>query len=608
MARVGPIDQREVERLVADPARQTEARGVLRQWLDASPKTMTYQQWLHRLPPATVQQPIGIVSSFTTEIIAPFLEVEAYLSGWRPSTRYIQYTQWQNGLLDPSLLGPSRAVAVLFHHAELLPAGARDARGAIARLQSLVETFRRRASTPLFLGLVEAPPVVHAIGFGEDSGKGTGSLVAELRASAAELAARTPDTHLLDVHASALASGDWYDARGFFTTRSVFTHKALPRVARSIARSMACLFRPRRKVLVLDLDNTLWGGIVGEDGVDGIALGTEWPGSAFVEFQLRLRELRRSGILLAINSKNNETDARAVFEQRPEIVLGWNDFSAHRINWNDKPSNLVAIAEELGLGLDSFVFADDSAMECALVRSTLPQVEVVELGADPSSFMDRVLQTQAFDTLHVSEEDRSRAENYLAEAARRELQAQVTDLESFLADIDLRLTIRPAEPKTSERIHQLIGKTNQFNLTLERLPKERIQALMASGSALYSAALADRFGDYGLIGALHLEATGDELRIANMVLSCRALGRGVEDAMLAFAREVAAAGRRRRLRVVCSRGPRNQQVFDYLGKVGFSMTELEGGRVDCRIDVGDGALPWPRYVHVDRPQEVTTTQ
>jgi FkbH-like protein len=290
------------------------------------------------------------------------------------------------------------------------------------------------------------------------------------------------------------------------------------------------------------------------------------------------------------------------------MVLGWDDFSAHRINWNDKPANFVAIAEELGLGLDSFVFADDSPMECALVRSALPQVEVVELSADPSSFMNRVLRTQAFDTLHVADEDRSRAASYAAEAGRRALQAQVTDLETFLASSDLRLTIRAAGPETSERIHQLISKTNQFNLTLERLPKESVQALAARGNMLFSAALSDRFGEYGLIGALHLEPTGDAMLIANMVLSCRALGRGVEDAMLAFAREIASADGLRRLQVVCSRGPRNQQVFDYLRNVGFAMTELDDGRVDCRLELSDGALPWPGYVRVDYPQVEATAQ
>jgi FkbH-like protein len=430
-----------------------------------------------------------------------------------------------------------------------------------------------------------------------------------MRAGVAKLAEQMPDIHLFDLYPRALGSGDWYDSIGFLATQSVFTHKALPFVARNIARNMACLFRPRRKVLVLDLDNTLWGGVVGEDGMDKIALGTGWPGSAFVEFQRELKELRSTGILLAINSKNNEADARAVFEQRPEMALDWDDFSARRINWNDKATNLTEIADELGIGLESVVFADDSPMECALVRRALPQVEVVEVGPDPRFFMECILRTQAFDTLRVSEEDRIRAQSYAEETVRRSARAQVADLESFLADCDLRLTISPADPNTVERIHQLLGKTNQFNFTLDRPSKDRVQTLAVHGNTLFGVNLADRFGEYGLVGVMHLEPAGEELRILNMALSCRALGRFVEDAMLAFSREVALADGISRLRVTYVRGPRNQQVLSYLDKVGFSMTELDSSRVDCSFDLGKhGALLWPKHVRVSHPLQEAKTR
>jgi FkbH-like protein len=604
MPNVALIDERELKQLLSDRARETEARSRLRDWLDSSAKTTTYKQWLHCLPAGSVRQPVAIVASFTVETIAPFFEVEAYLSGWCPATRYVQYAQWQNVLLDPFLLGtdPLRGVAVLVDDSELLRASSRDVSAAVKHLEALVTAFRARVPTPLFLGLIESPPVTHAIAFGENWGRGRSSLLSELRRGIAEFAERVPDTHLFDARP---AGGQWYDARGFFATRSVFKHGALPGVARSIARSMACLFRPRRKVLVVDLDNTLWGGIVGEDGIDGLALGTEWPGSAFVEFQSQLQRLRETGILLAICSKNNETDGRSVFERRREMVLRWNDFSAHRINWKDKASNLIETAEELGVGLDSLVFADDNPTECALVRSALPQIEVVELGQDPSDFMNRVLRTQAFDTLHVSEEDRGRAQSYIAQAQRDSAQSRLTDLDGFLADCNLRLTIRPAEPKAVERIHQLIGKTNQFNFTLERLSKDRIQVLATLGNALFSASLSDRFGDYGLIGVLYLETAGEEMWISNLVLSCRALGRRVEDALLAFSRELAVAGGQRRLRVTCIRGPRNQQVLEYLEKVGFSTTELDDARVDCTLDLDAGVLAWPKYVHMDYSDEET---
>jgi FkbH-like protein len=298
-------------------------------------------------------------------------------------------------------------------------------------------------------------------------------------------------------------------------------------------------------------------------------------------------------------SKNNLEDARAVFATRPEMLLSWDDFSAIRVNWQDKVSNLRQIAEELGLGLDSFVFADDSPLECGYVRAALPQMQVVELGSDPSLFSERLLDTQAFDTLHISEEDRKRAAGYAAEAARKHLRSLVVDLESFLADCDLRVSIRPADRTTLHRIHQLLGKTNQFHLTLARPTREELDVAGHSGDRLFSVHLRDRFGDYGLIGVLELQPGTQVMEIANLAVSCRALGRGVEDAMVAFARESAASRGIKRLKAAWVRGPRNEQVHDYLWRVGFQGHPRSEGKVDFELAIGDGVLAYPYYIKVD---------
>ncbi len=244
------------------------------------------------------------------------------------------------------------------------------------------------------------------------------------------------------------------------------------------------------------------------------------------------------------------------------------------------------------------MFADDSPIECALVRQALPQVEVVELGKDPAKFVDQVLRTQAFDVLHILDEDRQRAQSYAAEAGREQLKAQVTDLSSFLADCQLRLSLQPATAATLDRIHQLLGKTNQFNFSLQRHSKEALQGLMEQGQCLYGATLTDRFGDYGLIGILHLQQAGDVLEIANMALSCRALGRGVEDTMLAYAQGRAAAAACTRVVVHVARGPRNQQVLEYLDNSGFARVADSEKEVLFEIATADADWPWPPYVAV----------
>jgi len=594
------MSETDLPTLLSQPERQVQARSGLRAVLDAAPRTLTYKQWLTRLPAPDADTPlreISLLSSFTLETIEPFLQLESYLSGWRMRSRYVQYGGWQNELLQPA--GPTgQAVVLLLHDAELLGDQFQvSAADALARLKSLLMAWRAQSATPLFLGVLQ-PAIEQGLAFGEPLARGRTSQRQALAQGLLALAEELPDLHLLSLDASTLGVADWFDRAAWLATRSLLVHRALPGLARGIARHLACLFRPRRKVLVLDLDNTLWGGVVGEDGVDGLALGQDYPGAAYRAFQQMALDLRASGVLLALASKNNEADALAVFAGRPEMLLKPEHFSAHRIDWQDKASNIASMAQQLGLGLDSLVFADDSAIECALVRQALPQVEVVELGKDPSRFIDKVLATQAFDTLRLSSEDRQRADSYQAEAGRQQRREQVTDMASFLADCQLKLSLKPATGATLDRMHQLLGKTNQFNFSLQRPSKDQLQALMARGRHLYSASLTDRFGDYGLIGILQLAHDGPVFVIENMALSCRALGRGVEDAMLAYAHSRAVAAGCKHLAVCAVRGPRNQQVLEYLDNAGFARLAESESEVAFEIATTPDALPWPPFVAV----------
>jgi FkbH-like protein len=594
--------------LLSDPQRQAEARATLRDVLEAAPRTVAYKQWLAQLPPVSSTQRVVLLSSFTLETLEPFLQVQAYLSGWRASTRYVQYGLWQNALLQPASAGVEgcAAVVLLLHDAELLGEAAADpssAAAGLARLATLLQRFREQTDKPVFVGTVQAPPDHHALALGRRVGAGLFAARADLQRGLAGLPQQVKDMHVLSLHAEALGTTDWFDATGYRATRSVFAHRALPGLAQTLARQLACLFKPRRKALVLDLDNTLWGGVVGEDGVDGLALGHEYPGAAFLDFQRLALDLRSTGVLLALASKNNEADARAVFANRPEMLLKWEHFSALRVNWSDKASNIASMAQQLGLGLDSFVFADDSPIECALVRQALPGVEVVELGKDPALFGHKLLRTQAFDVLHLSAEDHLRADSYTAEAGRQQLREQVTDMASFLADCQLRLALKPVTEANLERVHQLLGKTNQFNFSLQRPSLEALRALARQGDQLYTAVLSDRFGDYGLIGVMHLEAQSSSFCISNVALSCRALGRGVEAALLAYACQRAVALACDTLCVNAVRGPRNQQVLDCLDAAGFARTQDTPDHVRFEINTRTHTLAWPAYVAVELAPE-----
>lgn len=604
------MTRQELERLLHDPHRQPEARARLRKELDVNPSTVAYLRWQNKLPPMEEARSVTLVSSYTIETMGPFLSVEAYLAGWRILPTYVQYGQWLNALMDPSAFdeGPSEAWVLLLHSDELFsPLESRwDAR--LANLTDAIQTFRSQRSTPLFVSLLTDPPALHTLALGE-SLRGRAASLADLNKEIRGLATRFDAVYTLDIPSLAAYLGhEWFDPVGALHRQSPVSHKGFPLQARCVCRAVGCLFRPRRKVLVVDLDNTLWGGIVGEDGIDGIAVGDGGPGAAYAEFQRVVRGLRASGILLAINSKNNEDDVHAVFESRPGMVLRWDDFSARRVNWRDKASNLKEIALELGLGLDSVVFVDDNPVECALIRQTLPMVEVVELGNDPGRFGHELLSCQAFDTLTVSREDQVRAESYRVERQRRSLQAQCGDLDSFLASIGLRVEIRQAEPKTLDRIYQLVSKTNQFNLTLERFSRERIQTVGFDDGALYSVALTDRFGDYGIIGALQLRTSSEALELAHLVISCRALGRRVEETVLAFCLAEAKARGCGRLLARFVQGPRNQPVLEFLEKYGFTTKTRDTTLQELELEAPADDVIWPPYVEVVLPMENNTVQ
>ena len=593
-----------VQILLQDSNRQTAARKLLRQTLDAKPTTLAYMGCKAKLPPPPATQKIAFLSSYTIETIAPFLEVESFLAEWRAEATFLQYSNWLNALHNPASLDASNAVVLLLHGEALLPWNSTSADDAIALLDAAIQSFRNQSSLPLFLGLIAEPPECQAIGLGRRPRHGRAAMIEQINTFLSEQAAQITNVHCLDLPEWARIHGDsWYDRTGYLANMTVVSHKALPALARGIARSVGCLFKPRRKVLAIDLDNSLWGGIVGEDGAEGVVLSPDkWPGAGFVAFQRVLAQLRDSGILLVINSKNNEADAQAVFETRPEMALAWNDFTARRINWQDKASNLEELSEELGLGLDSFVFADDSPVECALVEDALPMIDVVELGKNPAEFIDRLFASGSFDTLAISREDKARAASYHSENLRKNVQARSRDLGDFLAGLDLHLEIRPIVAASADRAHQLLSKTNQFNLSLTRPTPDDVQKLMQSGEHLYGATLKDRFGEYGIIAVMELRATGDRLDIASLVISCRALGRQVEEAIIQFATTQV---KQRACKLLCAgfrQGPRNQQVVAFLERTGFRKQSDTDELTSYILNPEDLQAPQLCHITVDAPE------
>lgn len=332
---------------------------------------------------------------------------------------------------------------------------------------------------------------------------------------------------------------------------------------------MRGIFLPAKKVLALDCDNLLWGGVVGEDGIEGLILSNDHPGRSFRLFQEMLLELKKRGVLLALVSKNEEADVWNVFEHHPEMVLFRSDIAAYRINWKEKSSNLYEIARELNVGLDSFVFVDDSPVECLEVETNAPEVTVVSMPSEAARYAETLSELWCFDSLSITSEDKMRTEFVAGEQQRRELQQSETSLESYLESLKLVVQIRFAEEVDLLRVSQLTQKTNQFNLSLIRRSLPEIKNIHKSGSILVLN-LKDRFGDYGLVGVAILKQEDNCLLLDSFLISCRALGRGVEQAFLYTVFDFAFQKNLKTVIAPYHSGPRNQQVKTFLLKMGFS--------------------------------------
>lgn len=586
----------DVAALLADPAKQAAARTGLQEQLEAAPTTLSYVTWSRQLPDLLTKRRIALLSPFTVETIAPFLSVECYLSKWAPEIDCHQYSLWQSVLIDPAgLAEDTQAVILLLDERSAIDGLGGTAAEAAMAIGAMIDGFRKRNQVPLFLGLVPAIPNPHAPALGlAEAGARLGRLQA-VNAALAEAASRHPRSWLIDIPGALAAVGTaWHDPAAYQQNLSFISHSGMPALARCIARSLAGLFLPRHKVLVTDLDETLWGGVVGEVGAEGVATGEKGKGRFHLAYQRFLAGLRGSGVLLAINSKNNEGDAREVFETRgTDMALAWDHFSAHRVNWADKASNLAEIADELGLGLDSFVFVDDSPTECELIRQMHPGVTVVEAARGAVGLVEQVLATRAFDALAISSDDQERAERYKTERLRDQMRGDMGDMTAFLKSLDLTLTLHRLNEDNADRIHQLLNKTNQFHLTLER--PELADLLVRGGdrNEIYAAGLRDRFGDYGIVAVMELEPEAEAVRIRNLAISCRALGRGVEAALTALAGERGRAMGRVQVEARFVEGARNQLVPPALEQAGFARDEASG---DYRLPLDPSPPCWPEFV------------
>ena len=531
---------------------------------------------------------ISILRNVMIESIVPYVRFMAYEMGFEVKIQIGEYdniVQESMGSKEGLLKRDTDCILVFMkmealswklarNFAVLEPKDIQAELGRIKELLPNILTGIRKQTDGLILWHNFELPLHPALGISDSqNSNGQTGMIQELNDFLRTVLAKTPNAYYVDLNLclSRLGAKNFYDHRYWHIGRAPYTLEALSDFVHEDFKFIRALKGKNKKCLVLDCDNVLWGGIIGEDNLSGIKLSKTYPGSPYYEFQEEVVNLFHRGILIALCSKNNSEDVWEVFRTHPDMVLKEEHIVASQINWEDKATNLRKIAAHLNIGLDSLVFVDDSEFEVNLIRQILPEVTVIHLPKDKAvEYKDILASCGLFDTLIFSTEDRNRGAMYKIEEERKQLQVQAPDLQGYLKSLEMVVELKFADDFTIPRVSQLTQKTNQFNLTTRRYSEADIKNFIDNKDAdvLYLRLL-DKFGDSGIVGVCILKYMMNKSFLDTFLLSCRVLNRGIEDVFIIQALELA---KKRGCAVTVGEffpTAKNAQVKDFLPKQGF---------------------------------------
>jgi FkbH-like protein len=549
---------------------------------------------------------LAVLSNSTVDMIVPALIASGARHGVVLEIVQPSYDQVAQEALTPdSRVNLSKPDAVLFAlDYRALPlklsfgdgeSASHTVRGVLAYLQSLREGIKAN-SNAVCIFQTFAPPAERLFGSLDRALPGTmSSLIDAVNRELASCVFRSGDV-LLDVAGLAETVGlaNWHDHQLWNLGKFSFSDELIPLYGDHVARCVAAIRGKSKKVLVMDLDNTLWGGVIGDDGMEGIKIAQgDALGEAHRAVQSLALDLRQRGIVLAVSSKNTDSVARQPFQKHPEMLLTLEHIAVFQANWNDKATNIQAIAEELSLGLDAMVFLDDNPAERGLVRSLLPEVSVPELPEDAAGYARTLAAAGYFEAVTFAAEDLKRAGYYQDNAKRAILQAQLGGVDAYLASLEMEITFEPFDAIGRSRVVQLINKSNQYNLTTRRYTDpEILDAEKDPDVFTLQVRLADIFGDNGMISVVICRpAEPGVWEIDTWLMSCRVLGRKVEQMTLREILEHARAAGVAQIRGIYKPTDRNQLVLDHYAKLGFSKVEEDARGLTRWVLSVEGAMP-----------------
>jgi FkbH-like protein len=566
---------------------------------------------------------VSILRSFTVEPLLPVLTASGFVHGLDLSTQTGDFNSYTQELLDESsrLYQFSPDVAILAvrlcdiapdlanGYAELQP---RDAEASVERViagfRSWIRAFRSHSNASLIVHNMEQPLAPSQGILDAQTEGGQQSAVQRINAELKRIAAEYRNTYVLDYDGLIARQGRarWYDERKWLMARMPFAAESMIHIVNEWLRFLHPLAGKICKVLVTDLDNTLWAGVLGEDGMEGIKVGAEYPGGAYLNLQRAMLDLYQRGVVLAISSKNDEADALRAIDTHSGMLLRSGHFSSIRINWTDKAQSLREIAAELNVGIDALAFLDDNPAERDRVRMDLPEVTVIELPSDPFEYAAVLRNTPVFERLTLSKEDRDRNTYYAGQRERAELANNLESVEDFYRSLDQEVEIALADQPTFARVAQLTQKTNQFNLTTRRYTEEQIANLAnAPGSHVYAVRVKDRFGDNGLVGVAITRQECRRCQIDTLLLSCRVIGRTVETALLSY---LAACARSEGAEVLQGEflpTKKNAPAANFYRQHQFEpVSTSTDGRTEWSLDLSQTELSCPQWIRLIVPENL----
>jgi FkbH-like protein len=548
----------------------------------------------------TIKRRVAVLADFSTQQLVPLLEILFARAGIAAKVHEGEFSTIETEVFDPAsslwrfepevvlLLRSTNALRDRYYGTE---AGRADLAEVWASEHVALWDAIAKTSKALVVQSTYVEPYERTFGHYElKVPESLGSVVRALNAKIVERARSKNHVLLCDVDAIASYVGKktWCDERLWGMAKTPCALEHLPRMAQGIVDVVASTAGKQVKCVVLDLDNTVWGGIIGDDGLEGIQIGHFGEGEPFYRFQCFARELKRRGIILAVCSKNEHDTAIRAFREHPEMALRENDIAVFVANWDTKVDNLRRIQETLNIGFDSMVFVDDNPFERNIVRQYLPDVIVPEMPEEPADYVRALAELNLFETSTFTEEDRARADLYREESARRSLEKSFTNVEDYLRSLEMRVTVSTFDDFHLPRIAQLIQRSNQFNLTTRRHTLADCERIAKDPAFLpLYVKLADKFGDYGLISVVIAKPERDRLDIDTWLMSCRVLSRGVEEHAM---NRVVQLAKERGLPLVVGEyipTPKNKMVKDFYARFGFKKAkEDESGRATWVLDVG----------------------